>query len=317
MHRDLRVKLRNRHSRISSCSIRDFLPLTKQFFAFINDNPVVKGIIAELLARNQESANEAQTANPNSQVYGVTAEEAATIGYVKWQTFSTQNDPESFLESVLISNNRTGLDTYRDWYVEPLFDYLDEILEDGNVILATLTRYKHKVEWYRRSEVRALYEGDNAHGEKRVARHMYEFLFDQGLPFHVEPTSASGKPDVVSVEGFGAFIGDVKIFDAGGRGPGYIKKGFYQVYRYCLDYNEPLGHLIVFNVSKKQLRVELPSAPDGVPRFEYNHKTIFLTVIDVHEREGAASTQGIADTITISAAELVHEVEAEALQAGA
>jgi hypothetical protein len=57
------------------------------------------------------------------------------------------------------------------------------------------------------------------------------------------------------------------------------------------------------------LRVEIPSDPDGVPRFEYNHKTIFLIVIDVHEHEGTASTLGIADTVTISAAELMHEVE--------
>jgi hypothetical protein len=48
-----------------------------------------------------------------------------------------------------------------------------------------------------------------------------------------------------------------------------------------------------------------------VPRFEYNHKTIFLTVVDVHEHEGTASTRGIADTVTISADELIREVEAE------
>jgi hypothetical protein len=76
-----------------------------------------------------------------------------------------------------------------------------------------------------------------------------------------------------------------------------------------LDYNEPLAYLIVFNVSKRQLRVDVPSDPDGVPRFQYNHKTIFLIVIDVHEQEGTASTLGVADTVTISAAELIHEVE--------
>ena len=79
-----------------------------------------------------------------------------------------------------------------------------------------------------------------------------------------------------------------------------------------MDYNEPLAYLIVFNVSKRQLRVDLPSDPDGadgVPRFEYNHKTIFLIVIDIYEHEGTASTLGIADTVTITAAELIHEVQ--------
>jgi hypothetical protein len=72
-----------------------------------------------------------------------------------------------------------------------------------------------------------------------------------------------------------------------------------------------LGHLIVFNVSKKELRVELPSGPDGIPRFEYNHKTIFLTVIDIHEHVATASKRGIADTATIPASELECEVESE------
>jgi|SRR5437773_1162994 len=142
---------------------------------------------------------------------------------------------------------------------------------------------------------------------------MFEFLFDQGLPFHIEPTSASGKPDVVSLDDSEhPFIGEVKIFDPEhNKRRSDVKEGLYQVYRYCWDYNEALGHFIVFNASNKQLRFEVPSAPDGVPRFEYNHKTIFITVIDVHEHEGTASTRGVSETVTISAEELVREVDAQ------
>ena len=311
---DLRVKLRTRHSRISSCNHDDFLGLSKQFFAFLNNSPILRAVISELLARNPKTIAEVKTAARGSQLYGETDDDAATLAYVIWQKFASQDSPTEFIEHTHIGGGLADmLETFRDSYVEPLFDYLDEVLEDGNVVLATLVRYKKKVEWYRRSEVLSLYEGDTSRGEKRLAKHMYEFLFDQGLPFHVEPAAASGRPDVVSLEDSGQpFIGDVKIFDPdSGRGPSYIKKGFYQVYRYCWDYNHPIGHLVVFNVSSKQLRVELPSQPDGVPRFEYNHKTIFLTVIDVHEHQGTASTRGIADTVTIPADELIREVEAE------
>jgi hypothetical protein len=48
---DLRVKLRTRRSRIASCGFEDFLPLTKQFFAFLEGNSVLKAVIAEMLAR--------------------------------------------------------------------------------------------------------------------------------------------------------------------------------------------------------------------------------------------------------------------------
>jgi hypothetical protein len=312
---DLRVKLRNRRSRIASCGFEDFLPQTKQFFAFLDTNSVLKAVIAELLARNQESVTEVESMTPeqkrSERPFGETAEKAATIGYIMWREFGSQNNESGFHSFALGSgdfNVTSGV--YKDWYVEPLFDYLDETLDDANIILAMLIRYKQKVEWYRRSEVMAKYSDETKKGEEHVKKHMFEFLFEQGLSFHAEPVAASGKPDVVSLDNSQfPFVGDAKIFDGESRGASYIKKGFYQVFHYCCDYNSPIGYLIVFNVSKKQLRVDLASAPDGIPRFEYNHKTIFLIVIDLYEHEGTASTRGVADTVTITASELIREVE--------
>jgi hypothetical protein len=316
MLRDLRVKVRNRHSRISSCGYLEFLALSKQFFAFVNSSPTLKSIISELLARNPASTQEARTADPNVQVYGETAEQAATIAYEKWSRYAAQDTAHGFYTHAVSTGSGQfddGLELYRDWYVEPLFDYLDEVLEDANVILATLVRYKHKVEWYRRQEVAQLYAGDTSRGERHLARHMYEYLFDQGLPFHVEPQAASGRPDVVSLEESNEpFIGDAKVFDAVNRGAPYIKKGLYQVYRYCWDYNSPVGYLIVFNTSDKQLRFTLPSGADGVPRFEYNNKTIFIVVIDIHPHAGTASTLGTPETVTVVGEDLVREREYEA-----
>jgi hypothetical protein len=306
---DLRVKLRNRRIRINGSGFEDFLSLAKQFFAFVEATPVLKSALAELLARNQATINEVKNAPPHARVYGETAEEAATIAYLMWQGDANQTNGH---------RSRLGVDKlsdYKDWYVEPLLEYLDETLDDANIVLALLLRYKRKVEWYRRDEVREIYEKDTARGETNLKLHMFEFLFDQGLPFHVEPTAASGKPDIVALDGTQhPFIGEVKIFDPdGSRGAAYIRKAFSQAYRYAGNYNEPVAYLIVFNVSKKQLRVELPSEPDGVPRFELNHKTIFLVTIDLYE--GTASTMGVAETVTIVASELIREVE-ESLKAG-
>jgi len=313
---NLRVKLRNRRSTIMSCDFRDFLPQTRQFFSFLESNPVLTAVVSELLTRNQTSVAEVQSMTPiqkqSVRVFGNTAEEAATIGYAVWREYGNQNNEHGFHSHALGSGdfNQT-LSVYKDWYVEPLFNYLDETLDDANVVLATLVRYKQKVEWYRRTEVRDLYQADTVRGERNVKQHMFEFLFDQGLAFHVEPVTASGEPDVVSLqESQYRFIGEIKIFDPdGSRGAAYIKKAFYQAYQYCLDYNEPMAYLIVFNVSKRQLRVELPADRDGQPRWEYNNKTIFLIVIDLYEHEGTASTRGVADTVTIPASELIREVE--------
>ena len=307
---DLRVKLRTRRSRIASCGYEDFLPLTKQFFTFLDGNPVLKAVVGELLARYPQSVEAMKTADPNIRMYRDSAGDAAVIGYLKWKEFAEQNLPNGFFTHALNGDFDEASGTYKDWYIEPLFDYLDETLDDANVVLATLIRYKQKVEWYRRSDVLKLYEDDTSTGERNLKQQMFEFLFDQGLSFHVEPVAASGEPDVISLQDAQQhFIGEVKIFDPErSRGAAYIKKAFSQTYRYCLDYNEPLGYLTVFNVSKKQLRADLPSLPEGIPRFELNHKTIFLVVINLYDA-GTASTLGVAETMTIQASELVREVE--------
>ncbi len=59
---DLRVKLRTRRSRIVSCGFEDFLPLTKQFYKFLDSSPILRAVIAELLARNRKTAAEVQNA---------------------------------------------------------------------------------------------------------------------------------------------------------------------------------------------------------------------------------------------------------------
>ncbi len=159
---DLRVKLRTRRSNIVSCGYQDFLPLTKQFFAFLDDNSILRAVIAELLARNKESVAEVekmpQAPHQRGRVYGGTAEEAATISYVVWRAFANQNRFEGFHSFALgPSNFDEASAIYKDWYVEPLFNYLDETLDDANVVLALLVRYKQKVEWYRKSDVLKLY----------------------------------------------------------------------------------------------------------------------------------------------------------------
>jgi hypothetical protein len=316
MLRDLRLKIRNRHSRISSCGYQEFLGYSKQFFDFVKNSQTLTAMISELLARNPASVAEVAAAGPNIQIYGNTSEEAAAIAHAKWIAYSKQDDPTEFHTSVMghTSSSRfdDALNLYRDWYVDPLFDYLDEIFEDANVILGTLTRYKQKVEWYKRKALHDLFTNNTVHGEDVLAENMYEYLFDQGIPFHTQPHSASGIPDVVSLDDSQhPFIGDVKIFDASSRGATYIKKGLYQIYRYCWDHNSAVGHLIIFNVSNKQLQLALPARPDGVPRFEYNNKTVFITVIDIHPYEEPASKRPIPETDVINADDLVKQVKEE------
>jgi hypothetical protein len=201
MLRDLRVKIRNRYSRISSCDSRDFFALTKQFFDFIKQQPLLSAVIAEVMANNPEVVEEANAPNLEH-AYGETADQAAVIGYVAWAKYAAQSKPDFFHGQVGITRSFSEtLSKYRSRFLDPFFDYLDEKLEDGNVILATLIRYKTKVEWYRKEELQKLFADHPSRGEHVLAKHMFEYLFDQGITFNVEPQSASGRPDLLSIAG--------------------------------------------------------------------------------------------------------------------
>ena len=309
MLKNLREKLSTRRAVIASSSYKDLLTQSWQFFAFLDSNPVLKSMTAELLARNQQSIREATTTAPHKRVAGETTEKAAAIGLVKWRAFANQDDPRSFYVSSEMANGiEQAAEFFKEWYVNPVFLYFEETLGDFDVILALLIRYKHKVEWYRRKDVLDLYAGKTATGEDNVKQHMFEYLFDQGLQFHKEPSSASGQPDAVILDDSGRpLITEAKIFT--GQNKPSIKDGFYQAYWYCVDYSESLGYLIVFNVSDRQLEIKIESDTEGIPRWTYNHKTIFVVQIDVHPHEETASGRGISDTVTITEDELRHEVE--------
>src|SRR6185312_11419426 len=94
---DMRVKVRNRYSRLSSCDPEEFLPLSKHFFEFIKHQPIVESILSELLARNTKIIEEANVHNV-ADVYGDTSEESAALGYFVWQKYATQTNPHFFVQ---------------------------------------------------------------------------------------------------------------------------------------------------------------------------------------------------------------------------
>ena len=59
---DLRVKLRTRRFRIVSCGFEDFLPLTKQFYKFLDSSPILRAVIAELFGTQSQDCRRVQNA---------------------------------------------------------------------------------------------------------------------------------------------------------------------------------------------------------------------------------------------------------------
>jgi hypothetical protein len=188
-------------------------------------------------------------------------------------------------------------------FLQPIVDYLDEKLDDNRAIFALLLRYKKKCEWFARELLVSL---SMRAGERGLAKHLYEYLHDQGFVFHIEPKSASGQVDLLADQASGdPFVADAKIFNPKTKHERRkIIEGFAQVYRYAVDYNEPFGYLIIFKTGSADLRF-LTEMSQGTPLVVCNGKTIFFLVIDVDSHKKPASKGGRLNPTEISQAELI------------
>jgi hypothetical protein len=186
------------------------------------------------------------------------------------------------------------LKCFTEIFVEPLYEYIDEQLDDAGAVLGLLRKFKQKSEWFQRRYLYEAWASDTIRGEKRLALQLYEYLHDQGLDFLIEPTSASGEADMVSAqEGADRLIADAKVFNPErSKGTTYIAKGFNQLYSYCVDFNSPVGYLIIFKTTPDDLRLVLPEQSYGTPFAVLNNKTIFFIIIDIFPHDESASKRG-------------------------
>lgn len=207
-----------------------------------------------------------------------------------------------------------AITTVRDVALDGLFEYLDEHLDARNVVLALIGKYKQRAEWFRAAALRALAVSDanSRGGERGLALDLYEYLLDQGVEFFVEPVSGSGEPDIVLREPQGRYVVlDAKYLRADDS-PSDIKRklasGFHQVARYCDDFQEPAGHLIVFSDSKRRITVDLAEA-DGWRYLLLGGRSVYYTEIRIAESP-SASKLGKAEEVLVSREDLLTQGDA-------
>jgi hypothetical protein len=178
------------------------------------------------------------------------------------------------------------LESFRDAYLEPFYEYLDEALDGQAVVLSLLLKYKRHVEWFDREEVRALISKG---GERTVAKHMYAYLFNQGLEFHVEPQSISGEADLVAPE----LVLDAKLFDGSStHGKRYVISGVNQLLTYTRDFLQQEGYLVVYRTCPEDLQFSFARSDMLVPSMVIDGRVIYFLVVDVCEYGASASKRG-------------------------
>jgi len=226
------------------------------------------------------------------------------------------------LEENKIKTLKEDISLFCKAYVEPVCFYLIEQMESPQLTLSLLLKYKHKVEWFQRKHLNKLLdellqEKDDEKkrrflAEKGLSKHFYEYLYDQGVHFEIEPSSLEGEIDLVEAQNQkgSRLLADAKVFKSR-RDNIHIADGFRQMYRYTKRYNQEVGFLIIFKTIEDDLVIELDHKAQSTPFLQYNHKTIFAIVIDVFNSSKSPSQTPKIKPIRVTKEKIFELIEAE------
>jgi hypothetical protein len=315
---NLRYKLQRRVRRLHSSDHQSFHYGLKQFWGFLHSYSIFVGVLEDLAHRHPVVQAEVEAFFDSlfnrPLVHNNETECAATSYWIVKKCIESEHEMIEVNVGQAYYGNRKiheGLETFKFLIIEPLYDYIDEQIDDQKLTLSLIKRYKHKCEWFQRQFLYELWNSDTQKGEKLLALHLYEYLHDQGLDFVIEPWSIAGEADLVaSQESDDPLIADAKIFNSGqGRGKEYIAKGFNQIYQYTLTHNQPFGYLIIYKTCKNDLRFNLTNQTQSTQFVVHNNKTIFVIVIDIFMHEKSASKRGNLKTIEMTEEYLVKIVD--------
>jgi hypothetical protein len=279
-------------------------------------SPIFNGILEDLVRREPTAEQFADKLLLEQVLHTFPEDDTqAAFCYFVIKKCAESDDDDIEIQSLANFSNLEGdqaISNYFNWFITPLYEYLNEHLVEQNTMLNLLRRYKHKCEWFQRYYLYELWSRNTERGEKLLSFHLYEYLHDQGLDFTIEPYSASGEADLVSSQsGDEPLIADAKIFNPDkSKGKSYIVRGFHQIYQYTLDFNEPFGYLIIFKTCEKDLKFALANAAQSTPFVTHNNKTIYLLTIDIYPHAEPASRRGPLETEEITENELIRAVDA-------
>lgn len=289
-----RFLLQKKVKRLNSCDYKIFHGLFVQFWGYLHAHALFGGVMAKLEAETPPHAEDLEQVFKQGALLQCETEKEAIglnfriLEHCAKQALTGHTGPEVMLGRPIATGSTKFpdmLDAFRDTYLEPFYEHLDESLDDQAAVLSLLLKYKRHVEWFAREEVAALAATD----ERTVAKHLYAYLFDQGLDFHIEPQSVSGEADLVAPE----LVLDAKLFDGtAGHGKRYLRSGVNQLLTYTRDYHQSVGYLVVYRRCPEDLQFSFAREDMLVPFVVLDGRTIYFLVVDICEYDASASKRG-------------------------
>ncbi len=315
--RDLQVRLRERYRRLFKTDYQVYGREANYFRQYILGVPALRAIIDSISRDEPDLDADKWIAEQFTwQTYDWPESEVGRAK-VAWRLIERIADGESDAMQVAHhsfsheSNLNASVREMTEKAVEPFIEYLEERLGSESEVLYLLERLKRRVEAFDQKELYARYEADTQHGEDIYDHYIRRFLFDEGIdnPFS-QPRSASGEADIVSgLDSDDPLVEETKLYDGERYNVAYVAKGFNQAVQYAQDHGKTVGHLVVVNLSDRNLQLPTDEEPSiWPPRLHVSGVTIYMVVVRGKPLP-SASRRGRQATKTVTRDELVRSAD--------
>lgn len=310
----IRKKMCRRFERVLDSPFEEIRTALNSTWQFIHSTPQISGIIDMLIVLLPDYEDTAlkiiDAPRRESKSYEFTSEleEVVCAYYIIDKCIKYENC--ELLKKVLkmyrgANDPDLQLPTFKIKYIRPLYNYLDDKLEDDSNLLYLLVKYKQGCEWFRKNSLSLLWSNNTTMGEKLLAYDLYQFLHSHGIKFSIEPSSASGRVDLISEQDTtDKLLVDAKVFNSK-KGKSYLLQAINQVYIYTQDFNESVGYLAIFKTDDTDIRLSLTGCAQSIPYININNKIIYLVIIDIYEHPATASKRKVQNFVEINEADIL------------
>ncbi len=310
----MRYKLQKRMRRLNSTTPSLFHFVNIQFYRFITTNEIFSNLIADYEERWPRLKIDIDDLFNGAEALAFdNEEENAIAGFLVLKRCAESDDERSEVLLGLRYGKRESedaLELYKDLFIEPLYEFLDENLDSSKNLLNLLVRYKRTNEWFKKNAMLQMFKENTQNGEAVLASNLFEYLYSQGINFYIEPQIDTGRVDLISDQvGDERLLIDAKIYDPeSSRGKSYIAKGYNQMLTYAHEYNEPVAYLVIFQTGGNDLSINFKMRDNKIPFILHDNKIVHFVKIDLRDLP-SASKRGLHTTSVITEHDLIVEIE--------
>jgi hypothetical protein len=147
-----------------------------QFWNYLHAQPLTGGVLAKLDTEALPYISEVDALTSRYVIEEFDDERKQldfvfrTIQHCAMQPLDGQLGPEIAIGQAISNESKydDALNAFREFFLEPFYEFLDDALDQQATVLSLLIKYKRKVEWFERDELVTMAAED----ERRLAKHL-------------------------------------------------------------------------------------------------------------------------------------------------